>query len=349
MEIIFPFDPSVLPGPGDRDRAETGVERLRDAVSGNETLAAFADALIGLPAGRALLDSVFGNSPFLGRCLLREIGTLRLFLAQGPDAAFAATLAALDAASAANDEAAVMAALRRARQKIALITALADIAGLWRLDRVTGALSRFADRATQIAPAHMLRASAARGQISLAHQDDPNRDSGFIVLGMGKLGAHELNYSSDIDLIVLYDPQKVRTTDPAALGQVFVRLMRGFIRMLSERTIDGYVFRTDLRLRPDPSATPLALSVQAAMEYYERTGQNWERAAMGKARPVAGDREAGAEFLARLRPFIWRKHLDFAAIEDIHLIKRQMRLRRWLITMLLEPPLKKSLLQLIKR
>ena len=328
MEIIFPFDPSVLPGPGDRDRAETGVERLRDAVSGNETLAAFADALIGLPAGRALLDSVFGNSPFLGRCLLREIGTLRLFLAQGPDAAFAATLAALDAASAANDEAAVMAALRRARQKIALITALADIAGLWRLDRVTGALSRFADRAAQIATAHMLRASAARGQISLAHQDDPNRDSGFIVLGMGKLGAHELNYSSDIDLIVLYDPQKVRTTDPAALGQVFVRLTRGFTRMLSERTIDGYVFRTDLRLRPDPSATPLALSVQAAMEYYESTGQNWERAAMVKARPVAGDREAGAEFLARLRPFIWRKHLDFAAIEDIHSIKRQITAHR---------------------
>ena len=328
MEIVFPFDPSVLPAPGDRDRAKTGVERLRDAVAGDAQQEVFANALIGDPTGRALLDAVFGNSPFLGRCLLREIDMLRLFLAQGPDAAFAAALAGLDAQAMADSEAAVMAALRRARKKIALLTALADITGLWQLDRVTSALSRFADRAAQTATAHLLRASAARGQISLAHQDDPNRDSGFIVLGMGKLGARELNYSSDIDLIVLYDPKKVCAKDPAALGQVFVRLTRGFTRMLSERTIDGYVFRTDLRLRPDPSATPLALSVQAAVEYYENTGQNWERAAMVKARPVAGDLESGAEFLAQLRPFIWRKHLDFAAIEDIHSIKRQITAHR---------------------
>ncbi len=327
-DFAFPFDPSVLPGPGDRGHAETGLERLRDAVAGNAELEAFASALIGAAAGRALLEAVFGNSPFLGRCLLREIGTLRVFLAQGPDAALAKALGILDTQSAQNDEAAIMAALRRARRKIALLTALADMTELWRLDRVTGALSDFADRAAQIATAHLLRASAARGLISLAHGDDPNRESGFIVLGMGKLGARELNYSSDIDLIVLYDPEKIRTRDRAALGQAFVRLTRAFVRMLSERTADGYVFRTDLRLRPDPSATPLALSVQAAVEYYESTGQNWERAAMIKARPVAGDLAAGAEFLDQLRPFIWRRHLDFAAIEDIHSIKRQITAHR---------------------
>ncbi len=97
---------------------------------------------------------------------------------------------------------------------------------------------------------------------------------------------------------------------------------------MADRTADGYVFRTDLRLRPDAGATPPAISVLAAEIYYETLGQNWERAAMIKARPVAGDRRAGAEFLDRLRPYIWRKHLDFAAIQDIHSIKRQINAHR---------------------
>src|SRR3546814_19738721 len=106
---------------------------------------------------------------------------------------------------------------------------------------------------------------------------------------MGKLGAHELNYSSDVDLILLYDDERVRTTKPDRLNQTFVRVARNLVRLMSERTADGYVFRTDLRLRPDPASTPLAMSTRAAEAYYESLGQNWERQARLKARPVAGD------------------------------------------------------------
>ena len=108
----------------------------------------------------------------------------------------------------------------------------------------------------------------------------------------------------------------------------FVRMTRDLVRILEERTGDGYVFRTDLRLRPDPASTPLAISVAAAVAYYESVGQNWERAALIKARPVAGDRVAAQRFLRELRPFIWRKNLDFAAIQDIHSIKRQINAHR---------------------
>ena len=101
-------------------------------------------------------------------------------------------------------------------------------------------------------------------------------------------------------------------------------MMRRLVRIMQERTGDGYVFRTDLRLRPDPGAMPLAISVDAALTYYEGRGQNWERAALIKARPVAGDRAAGEAFLAQLTPFIWRKYLDYAAIADVQSIKRQI-------------------------
>src|SRR5690606_15692978 len=123
-------------------------------------------------------------------------------------------------------------------------------------------------------------------------------------------------------------PDRMEQADPWRLQQGLVRLTRDLVQILEERTADGYVFRTDLRLRPDPGATPLAISVIAAETYYESMGQNWERAAMIKARPVAADREAGDTFIATLRPFVWRKHLDFAAIQDIHSIKRQINAHR---------------------
>ncbi len=214
--------------------------------------------------------------------------------------------------------------LRIAKRRAALLIAVADIAGLWPLDRVTATLSAFAEASLDRAVRYLLAVAAAAGEIVAPE----GTASGLIVLGMGKLGARELNYSSDIDLIVLFDPETVRYTGRLSVQQCFARLARDLVRILDERTGDGYVFRTDLRLRPDPASTPLALSVQAALGYYESTGQNWERAALIKARPVAGDRAAGAAFLAELRPFLWRKHLDFAAIQDIHSIKRQINAHR---------------------
>ncbi|MBV8494255.1 MAG: bifunctional [glutamine synthetase] adenylyltransferase/[glutamine synthetase]-adenylyl-L-tyrosine phosphorylase, partial [Alphaproteobacteria bacterium] len=138
----------------------------------------------------------------------------------------------------------------------------------------------------------------------------------------------ELNYSSDIDLVVLFDLARTRVTARHGAQAFFVRLIRELVRIFEEHTGEGYLFRTDLRLRPDPASTPLAITITAALAYYESVGQNWERAALIKARPVAGDRVAGERFLGELRPFIWRKNLDFAAIQDIHSIKRQIHAHR---------------------
>jgi glutamate-ammonia-ligase adenylyltransferase len=320
------INPSSLPRPGDPERARLGIERWRDQARQGEDadLAAFALALADDAAGSALLEAVFGNSPFLGRCLLMDMASIPHFLTHGADAVFRELVNDVNRAAADGDSKRVMQALRVARRRAALVIALADIAGLWPLERVTGALSAFADACIDAAVFHLLRRAAEAGDLNLPQPAEPARDSGLVILAMGKLGACELNYSSDIDLIVLYDRDKVDYRGSRSLQDFFVRLARDLLRILQERTDDGYVFRTDLRLRPDPASTPLAMSVIAAETYYEGMGQNWERAAMIKARAVAGDIAAGELFLRRLRPFVWRKHLDFAAIQDIHSIKRQI-------------------------
>ena len=192
------------------------------------------------------------------------------------------------------------------------------------MPEATRALTRIADATLSAAIRFTLRAAALAGKIELADQRDPERGSGWIFLGMGKGGAFELNYSSDIDLIVFFDRSRARLADPSEDVDFFVKLTKRIVRIMSERTVDGYVFRTDLRLRPDPGATPIAIPLEAALSYYESMGQNWERAAYIKARPVAGDIFAGEQFLQELAPFVWRKYFDFAAIADVHSIKRQI-------------------------
>jgi len=314
------------PRPHDADAARHWHERWEAAWAERRA----EDPGIGPdPAGgaaeRALLDALFGNSPHLAELAVREQATMASILAEGPDRPFARVLAELAAeARPEAPRAALAAALRRAKRRGALVIAAADIAGTWDVDRVTAALSDLADATLSAAVRHLL--AGAGPSLRLRHRDDPARGSGLIVLGMGKLGARELNYSSDVDLVILFDPEQAyHGDDPTAF---FVRLARDLVRLMEERNADGYVFRTDLRLRPDPGATPLAVSVEAAHSYYSSLGQNWERAAMIKARPVAGDLAAGNAFLAELRPFVWRKHLDFAAIQDIHAIKRQIQAHR---------------------
>ena len=323
------IDPGKLPKPANPDRAKAGLIRLRESLSQNEELSAHLADVESDPAGQALLDAVFGNSPYLGRCLAQEVSSLRTFLTDGPDTAFAALMADTEQALAAEtSQNRVMTELRRAKRRTALITGLADITGLWPLERITGALTDLAQESLHVAARYVLGAAAAQGVIELSDTANPERQSGYIILGMGKLGARELNYSSDIDLIVLYDADYVRGAKPDAMGSIFVKLTRQLVHFVDARTADGYVFRTDLRLRPDPGATPIAISAEAAEGYYESVGQNWERAAMIKARPVAGDIEAGERFLRHLRPYIWRKNLDFAAIQDVHSIKRQINAHR---------------------
>ncbi|MBM3487274.1 MAG: bifunctional [glutamine synthetase] adenylyltransferase/[glutamine synthetase]-adenylyl-L-tyrosine phosphorylase [Alphaproteobacteria bacterium] len=276
-------------------------------------------------AAAKLLAAVFGNSPFLTHALLREPETALAILGQGPEPILEAALADF-ATPIPNtpDTMEVMRRMRRAKRQSALAIGIADIAGAWDGRRVTEALSAVADAALGRATAHLLDRLHARGDLVLPDPFAPERDSGVIVLGMGKLGARELNYSSDIDLIILYDHERIVYTGKDGLSTCMIRFARDLVRVVEARTADGYVFRTDLRLRPDPGSTPPAVSVIAAETYYESTGQNWERAAMIKARVVAGDRVAGQRFLDYLRPFVWRRSLDFAAIQDIHSIKRQI-------------------------
>ena len=152
--------------------------------------------------------------------------------------------------------------------------------------------------------------------------------SGYIVIAMGKMGACELNFSSDIDLMVFFDPAAGALSPNVEPASFYVRLTRDLVKLLQERTEDGYVFRVDLRLRPDPSSTQIAIATDAAFAYYESRGQNWERAALIKARPCAGDIAAGERFLRDLSPFVWRKYLDYATVGDVHEMKRQIHAYR---------------------
>ena len=327
---------SALPNAGDPDTLVRGIDEWR-LLAERATDPAFRDDInraLDCPQSKRWLEAIFGNSPFLTRLALRDPEVVLQVLGRGPDDTFAELMSGLNREYPAHGpnthpetKSALMARLRIARRHAALVIAMADLAGLWPLEKVTGALSQVAEKALSAGLSYLLKAHAAAGQLRLAHPEDPERDCGIIVLGMGKLGASELNYSSDIDLIVFYEREQIQATDPDSIGLLMARMTRELTGIIEERTADGYIFRTDLRLRPDPGSTPLAVSLEAAEIYYASQGQNWERAAMIKARPVAGDIAAGERFLKMIGPFIWRKHLDFAAIQDILSIKRQIDAR----------------------
>ncbi|MFK7902316.1 MAG: bifunctional [glutamine synthetase] adenylyltransferase/[glutamine synthetase]-adenylyl-L-tyrosine phosphorylase, partial [Nitratireductor sp.] len=214
--------------------------------------------------------------------------------------------------------------LRIAKRQVASALGLADLSGSMPTARITELLSQFAEASLSAGCNFLLFQFHQNEKLVLVDEQNPSADSGLIILGMGKLGGHELNYSSDIDIIVFFDlSAKMQLPDDDATS-LFVRFTKLLSKLLQERTGDGYVFRTDIRLRPDPGSTPLAISTDAAFNYYEAYGQNWERAAFIKARPSAGDIKAGDAFLKGIEPFIWRKYLDFAAIFDVHSIKRQI-------------------------
>ncbi len=271
---------------------------------------------------RDLLAGIIAHSPFLTRIMRRHPDWLIESLDNDPDAEMAEILShVLPVAERAESLALAMAHLRTIRLRVALHVALADLSGLWSVDRVVEALAQFADVAVDVALRLALREAAGRLAANLF--DEPSR-SGITVLAMGKHGAYELNYSSDIDLIVLFDPARVPIADGREPLDVVVRIIKDMVKILHEQTGGGYVFRTDLRLRPDPASTPIAVPIDRAISYYQTVGQNWERAALIKARPVAGDLALGAAFLKELTPFIWRRYFDYAAIADIHAMKRQI-------------------------
>jgi glutamate-ammonia-ligase adenylyltransferase len=306
----------TFPPAADADAAE----RLRENFC--TALGPAGQRFAGSANGAAILACLGGNAPYLADLALREPDCLTGFVTAGPDSVFADILAALNALAPEMARADLAAALRAAKRRAALTIALADIAGAWPLERVTGALSDVAQGALRAATRHLLHSLHVAGKIALPAPADPERDCGFVALALGKLGAAELNYSSDIDLVLLYDPDNPAFPDDAQT--MFARFARDLVALLANRDADGYVFRVDLRLRPDPAATPAIVALPTALRYYESHGRTWERAAFSKAKPIAGDIGLGLQFLAAIRPFIWRKNLDFAAISDIHDMKRQI-------------------------
>ena len=278
---------------------------------------------------KSLLYGIFAGSPYLQGLVLRDKVRLERVLAAVPDDHAEALIARLHGAmSKAGSFADALRELRVFKAEIALLAALADLGGVWHVEQVTRVLSGAADAAVSSAVRFLFGQASEHGDWRPENAGIPEAASGYIVLGMGKYGAYELNYSSDIDLIVFFDAARHRVAPHLEPATFFVRLTRDLVRLMSEQTADGYVFRTDLRLRPDAGATQIALSTVAAHHYYETVGQNWERAAFIKARAVAGDLQAGREVLAALSPFIWRKYLDFDAIADIHAMKRQIHAHR---------------------
>jgi glutamate-ammonia-ligase adenylyltransferase len=312
--------PRHWPTPYDEAAADRLVERFQ-AIGETEA------RLLKKPGILPMLRCLGGNSPYLAALAVREPGTIHRLATQGPEAALAHGLSCLSHVSPSARRPDIAAALRQAKRIGALIVAIADVGGIWPLETVTGALSELAETTLRLAIRHLLRSAHDTGEIRLQDPNRPDLNCGFVALAMGKLGAAELNYSSDIDLILLYDATaSVYAGGRAAdsIGSFTSRLARDVVTLMEARDANGYVFRTDLRLRPDPAATPPAVSQHAALIYYETMGQNWERAAMIKARPIAGDLPLGHRFLDAIRPFVWRRGLDFAAVADIHAMKRRI-------------------------
>ncbi|MGH6874725.1 MAG: bifunctional [glutamine synthetase] adenylyltransferase/[glutamine synthetase]-adenylyl-L-tyrosine phosphorylase, partial [Aestuariivirgaceae bacterium] len=308
-----------LPSPADRAAAVSGLEDCAQASP------ALAERIKADPAVSNLLAALFGGSPYLRDLVLKNPDwTLRCLDGDPRELLMSLCAEIRQEARALRLDDEIMQALRRGKLRGILLIALADLSRAWSTLEATEALTDLADAVLNAAVDYLLIDAAAAGLLSHVDPRDPGSNSGYVVLAMGKLGAHELNFSSDIDLMVFYDAHTAKLKLDVEPAKFFVRLTKRLVRLLQDTTEDGYGYRVDLRLRPDPRATQIAIAMEAAAIYYESMGQNWERAAMIKARPAAGDVALGHEFLQRLKPYVWRKYLDFAAIADVQSLKRQI-------------------------
>ncbi|MBA1158031.1 bifunctional [glutamine synthetase] adenylyltransferase/[glutamine synthetase]-adenylyl-L-tyrosine phosphorylase [Microvirga mediterraneensis] len=300
------------------------IKRIREEPEAGELLkhldgGTFHDLLLGLS----------DHSPFLWQLVVNDPARMTRLASAAPEASHRAIVDSQSTLfravrSGAMTRTDAVRAFRQNRNAHALLVALADIGGVWSTEEVTQALSDFADASVAGGVNLVLTETADLGRINLTNPDAPGEGSGFTVLALGKHGAGELNYSSDIDLVIFFDPGTTVLKDNSEAATIYTRIAQQLAKLLQERTADGYVHRVDYRLRPDPGSTPTAVSLSSAYVYYETVGQNWERAAFIKARPVAGDLALGETFLKELCPFIWRKYFDFASIADVHAMKRQI-------------------------
>jgi glutamate-ammonia-ligase adenylyltransferase len=258
-------------------------------------------------ARQSALDRLLDNAPFLARLAELNPDDVARFLAEGTDAALGAvTVPPVDDA--------IMSSLRCWRGRTALLLALGDLAGEHDVAATTRLLTDFADQACDAA---LTAAFAERV---------PGEEArGIAVIALGKLGSHELNYSSDIDPILIFDPETMPRRPRDDPDEAAVRIARRMVEILSARTADGHVLRVDLRLRPNPEVTPIVLPESAAISYYESQALAWEQAAFIRSRASAGDIALGRHFLSAIQPFIWRRSLDFRQLKEIGAMSDRIR------------------------
>jgi len=286
-----------------------------------------------LTRAESLILPIMGASSYLGAVMRRDPKALIRTMQSTPKQRFVEIMNDLERMIQGRnhdyflDTSQTKAALRHAKAQMHLLCALGDLGGALSLEAVCASLSMFADKT--VAVALCLAVDQEIQKSRLMRVDGPQGPvPGLFIVAMGKHGAYELNYSSDIDITFFAELSLIPIKAGIDASQVVDRIAKSIATTLSERTMDGYVFRVDLRLRPDPSSTPSVVSVPFAMHYYETVGQNWERAAMIKARPIAGDFLEAESFLQALKPFVWRRSLDFPAIDDVQSIMRQIHIHR---------------------
>ncbi|SFC43042.1 bifunctional [glutamine synthetase] adenylyltransferase/[glutamine synthetase]-adenylyl-L-tyrosine phosphorylase [Devosia psychrophila] len=288
-----------------------------------------SDQQVALTAYRATMAPLLESAPYLLELAQHNAEWLIATLADTADGAFTDIIDIVDSlGSTATTEEALAPVLRIAKGRTALLAAIAETGGGWTTAQSTAALSDLADAALDAALNLLMRQAADKGQLTISASEATAANSGLAIFALGKHGGQELNYSSDIDIVVFYDLEKGVLVDPSEATKIYSRIVQKLVGLMEDRQAHGYVFRTDLRLRPDPGSTPVAISFEAALAYYESRGQNWERAAWIKARACAGDKRVGEAFLRELAPYVWRKHLDFATIADIQAMKRQINISK---------------------
>jgi glutamate-ammonia-ligase adenylyltransferase len=263
--------------------------------------------LLDASSRQSALDRLTAHAPFLARLVELYPDDAARFLTDGTDAALA-----LVAPPPAGED--IMRTLRQWRGRMALLLALGDLSGEHDVATTTRLLSGFADTACDAALAG-----------AFAERVPGEEPRGLAVIALGKLGSHELNYSSDIDPILIFDPDTLPRRARDDPGEAAVRIARRMTEILSARTGDGHVLRVDLRLRPHPEVTPIVLPVDAAISYYESEALAWEQAAFIRSRASAGDRALGENFLAAIQPFIWRRSLDFRQLKEIGAMSDRIR------------------------
>lgn len=272
-------------------------------------------------ASKEAAQQQLSGTPYLTNLLNRNAEVFDVVANQGAEAGFDICLDLLkQAQSEQGDRSKVNVLLRQAKAKGHLAIALADLSGLWDVNQVINAITVLAEECTKAALWCAYETAVGKEWVN---PKTSLGETGLFAIAMGKMGAYELNYSSDVDLVVLFDPDRFDANARSA-KEAAVRITQDFAQLMETRDEHGYVFRVDLRLRPDPSSNAVALSTQTALNYYERVGQNWERMAYIKGRVCAGDQTAGSAFFDEMQPYIWRRHLDYWAIGDIHAIKRQI-------------------------